>query len=496
MGVAPAIDLTAGQRRTVLALLNRHLPNTTVWAYGSRVKWTSHPASDLDLVAFAKPEQSPRVAELREAFDESNLPFRVDLFIWDDVPESFRESIEAEHVVLARQERDTCKEWPMVALGTVAINRDSRRVPLSRRQRELRRGSYPYYGATGIMDYVDDFLFEGPHVLVAEDGSVEQPDGRPFAQFVNGRFWVNNHAHVLTSETDQDIRYLYYAISATAIRSYISGSVQAKLSQGNLNRVLIPFPPTIERHAISSILSAFDDKIELNRRMAETLEGAAQVLYASYFAATPVAGDTKHRGVTSLGNLLDFNPPRSLARGQIAPYLDMANMPTRTHTPRSVARRPYSSSGTRFKNGDTLVARITPCLENGKTAYVDFLSEEEVGWGSTEFVVMRPKHPIPNEFAYCLAREPTFRQFAIQNMVGSSGRQRVSAKTLSEYPVRLPNEADCIRFSNHATPLMARSGVLNREAKALANLRDTLLPKLLSGEIRIRDAEKIAETAT
>ena len=104
MGIAPAIDLTADQRRTVLALLNRHLPNTTVWAYGSRVKWTSHPASDLDLVAFAKPEQAARLTELREVFDESSLPFSVDLFVWNDVPKDFRKRIETEHVVLVKEE--------------------------------------------------------------------------------------------------------------------------------------------------------------------------------------------------------------------------------------------------------------------------------------------------------------------------------------------------------------------------------------------------------
>ena len=100
MTVAPAIDLAAEHRRTVLALLNRHLPNTTVWAYGSRAKWTSHPASDLDLVAFANPSQSARIAELREAFDESNLPFRVDLFVWGNVPEGFQQRIKADHVVV------------------------------------------------------------------------------------------------------------------------------------------------------------------------------------------------------------------------------------------------------------------------------------------------------------------------------------------------------------------------------------------------------------
>ena len=78
-----AIDITAEQRKTVLVLLARHLPNTTAWVFGSRVKWTSRPESDLDLVVFAKPEQERRASDLREAFDESNLPFRVDLFVWD-----------------------------------------------------------------------------------------------------------------------------------------------------------------------------------------------------------------------------------------------------------------------------------------------------------------------------------------------------------------------------------------------------------------------------
>ena len=100
MGVDPPIDITAEERKTVLALLQRHLSGTAAWVYGSRAKWTSRPQSDLDLVVFATPEQQPQIGDLREAFEESNLPFRVDLFVWDDVPESFRKQIEAEHVVL------------------------------------------------------------------------------------------------------------------------------------------------------------------------------------------------------------------------------------------------------------------------------------------------------------------------------------------------------------------------------------------------------------
>ena len=100
MGLEQAIDITAKQRKTVLTLLERHLPRTEAWVYGSRAKWTARPQSDLDLVVFATPEQRPRIGALREAFEESDLPFRVDLFVWDEVPEEFQEEIETEHVIL------------------------------------------------------------------------------------------------------------------------------------------------------------------------------------------------------------------------------------------------------------------------------------------------------------------------------------------------------------------------------------------------------------
>ena len=122
MGLDRPIDITADQRKTLLALLKRHLPNTTAWVYGSRVKWTARPQSNLDLVIFTKPEQDRRVSDLREAFEESNLPFRVDLFIWDAVPEQFQKQIEAEHVVLVeKEEQDVAGEWHTKAFAEAPL---------------------------------------------------------------------------------------------------------------------------------------------------------------------------------------------------------------------------------------------------------------------------------------------------------------------------------------------------------------------------------------
>ncbi len=289
-----------------------------------------------------------------------------------------------------------------------------------------------------------------------------------------------------------------------------------------LRTIEIPLPPLSDQRAIAHILGTLDDKIELHRKMNRTLEAMAQAIFKSWFvdfdpvraksegrqspglkpeiaALFPDAFENSELGeiprgweVVPLPEAIAVNPTRVLRKGEVTPYLDMANMPTQGHTPDVVVDRPFGS-GMRFVNGDTLVARITPCLENGKTAYVDFLEDGQVGWGSTEYIVLCPKPPLPEEFAYCLARNDGFREFAIQSMTGSSGRQRVPVESLSHYLVVAPPEQIAKRFGSVARSLFARASDATQESRGLAALRDTLLPKLISGELRVKDAEHLVE---
>ncbi|EJL6339574.1 restriction endonuclease subunit S [Vibrio cholerae] len=186
--------------------------------------------------------------------------------------------------------------------------------------------------------------------------------------------------------------------------------------------------------------------------------------------------------VGKLANIIDFNPRRTLKKGTLAPYLDMKNVPTTGHLAIEVVDREMAS-GTKFVNGDTLLARITPCLENGKTAYVDFLKDNQVGWGSTEYIVMRPKEGYPTSIGYLLARDTNFRQQAIQSMTGTSGRQRADAKALAEtawliYPKELVRA-----FDKTAKGYLSLAKINGDESKSLSEIRDALLPKLLSGEL-------------
>jgi type I restriction enzyme S subunit len=305
---------------------------------------------------------------------------------------------------------------------------------------------------------------------------------------------------------------------ASHIYGFRDGSVAERLNLPTIRALPVVLPPLSEQRAIANILGTLDDKIELNRRLSETMEAMAQALFKSWFVDFDPArakaegrdpGVSKHiadlfparlvdseRGETPEGwqvvplpRVINVNPPRSLRKGAVAPYLDMAGMPTRSHVPDEVSARAFGS-GMRFVNGDTLVARITPCLENGKTAFVDFLDEGQVGWGSTEYIVLRPQPPLPAEFGYCLARSNEFREFAIQSMTGSSGRQRVPAESLDHFTLAVAPKQVSVEFGRCVKALFTRSSAAAAESRTLATLRDTLLPKLISGKLRVRDADK------
>jgi type I restriction enzyme S subunit len=406
------------------------------------------------------------------------------------------------------------EDWPLVPLGELTENLDGRRVPV--KENDRKPGPYPYYGASGIVDRVDGYLFDGDYLLIGEDGENLRTRQTPIAFMATGKFWVNNHAHIVRGNDRADTRFLSYVLSKTDISGYLTGSTMPKLTQGNLNRLPVIAPPLAEQKAIAAVLGALDDKIELNRRMNATLEAMARALFQSWFVdfdpvrakldgRPPAALDPttaalfpdsfqdselgpipKGWNAKRLPEAIEVNPRRTLKAGTVAPYLDMKNLPTQGHSAQEVIDREFSS-GTKFQNGDTLLARITPCLENGKTGFVDFLEDGQVGWGSTEYIVFAPKPPLPPQLGYLLARSDALRSHAIQNMTGTSGRQRVPSECFNTFWLAIPPSDIAERFDELTAPLMAKIKANADQSRTLATLRDTLLPKLLSGELSVAD---------
>jgi type I restriction enzyme S subunit len=272
------------------------------------------------------------------------------------------------------------------------------------------------------------------------------------------------------------------------------------------------------QEAIAAVLGSLDDRIALLRETNATLEAIAQALFKSWFVdfdpvrakqqgLAPPGMDEATAALFSDGfeesalglvpkgwrtsrlyEAFEINPTRVLKKGVEAPYLDMASLAMTGHSVEAPIQRPFGS-GAKFRNGDTLLARITPCLENGKAAFVDFLADQQIAWGSTEFIVLRPKSPMPEYSAYLLCRHAPFREHAIHSMSGTSGRQRVQNDVLGRYQLSIPSDRVASAFAEVVTPMQRAIAENHARAQTLVTLRDTLLPRLISGQLRLPEAK-------
>ena len=145
-------------------------------------------------------------------------------------------------------------DWHFGTVSEIIELHDSKRVPLSSRERAKLAKIYPYYGATSVMDYVDKYLFDGTYLLLGEDGTVVDSKGFPILQYVEGKFWVNNHAHIITGKNGFTVEMLYLLFSLTNVQSIVTGAVQPKISQANLNKMPVLIPSEAELSSFDSVI--------------------------------------------------------------------------------------------------------------------------------------------------------------------------------------------------------------------------------------------------
>lgn len=340
-----------------------------------------------------------------------------------------------------------------------------------------------------------------------------------------GDAWLNQHIFRVLPDKAIDPRFfrflmLYLQPNFQEIARNKQTTGLGHVTKGDLGMLMVQMPSRPEQERIADALQAVQDKLDLNRQMAATLEDMARALFKSWFVNfDPVHAKAEGRdtGLPSdiaalfpnsfdeeglpLGwtwgspeSLAEINPTTRIDRSSDAPYVDMASLPTQGHRIQSNVIRAVGS-GARFKNSDTLLARITPCLENGKTALVDCLGDGEVAWGSTEFIVLRPRKETPEPLPYLIARDEAFRAHVISSMSGTSGRQRASADAVARWQMAIPSKVVILAWGNAVTPMFASIRSRSVEIEYLTGLRDTLLPKLLSGQLRVADAENVIAAA-
>ena len=294
--------------------------------------------------------------------------------------------------------------------------------------------------------------------------------------------------------------YFFYFSSLQGrdhVRSLASGVAVTTVTGTGIAGLEIPCPPLPTQHKIASILSAYDDLIENNTRRIQILEEMAQALYRKWFVEFRFPGHEKVKmveselgmvpegwEVVSFSETVHINPKTPASKGVEKPYVSMSGLSTDSMLIDEFEMR-MGNSGSKFKNNDTLMARITPSIENGKTGFVQFLlSDNDVAIGSTEFIVFRSKNLNPY-YVYLLARTEDFRQHGIKSMTGASGRQRIQVQCFNEYNLPQPSKDILIKFASIVAPMFQITHSLFNKNRNLRSTRDLLLPKLISGEVDV-----------
>ena len=387
--------------------------------------------------------------------------------------------------------------WKRCLLGDIIQLKRGYDLPTSSRE----DGPFPIVSSAGVSGSHSEAKVKGPGVVTGRYGTL----GEVF--YIPGDFWPLNTALYVSDFKGSDPRFIGYLLTSMNLGSSNAAGAVPGVNRNHLHQLRVIVPPLPTQQRIAAILSTYDDLIENNTRRIAILEEMARRLYdewfvhfrfpgheAAEFRTSDVGNTPAGWPISRLAELVQINPRTSVPSDGFKPFVPMGSLSETNMVIGPVELR-EGNSGTKFQNNDTLVARITPCLENGKTGFVDFLTDEQpVGFGSTEFIVLRPA-VLGRCAIYCLARSHAFRDVAIKSMSGSEGRQRVQPDSVKSFLVARPPTTLFDRFEDFAWPCFRQVSALNRKNANLRAQRDMLLPKLISGEIDVSGAEELLEAA-
>lgn len=384
-------------------------------------------------------------------------------------------------------------EMKKYKLGDILVNHDRRRIPLSSKVRSGRKGNFRYYGAQGVVDYIDDYIFDGEYVLIAEDGENLRSRNQNVANLVSGQFWVNNHAHIVTTNEKCDLHYFYYAFNFLQIDGYISGSAQPKLSQDSLNRIEMTIPDLQTQKGIASFLFMIDKRIENLRAQNRVLEQTAKTIYDYTFLQC--AG---HQ--TTYNKTLNRNIPEDWEVKRLG---DLVSVSKESLNPQNYPEKQFKhfsipsfddngsysleygkdifSNKFIVNNNHVLISKLNPW--KNRAVWCD---ENDDAIGSTEFVTLLPRKLENKAFVFSIVKSDSFIEYCSDAATGTShSHRRVSPDIMMKFPIAY-DEKTVTKFNAHVTPLFKKQLVNTKQIEALTTQRNTLLPLLMTGQITIK----------
>ncbi len=359
-------------------------------------------------------------------------------------------------------------------------------------------GKYPFFTCSQEIYKTNTWSFDTECVLLGgNNASAVYP-----LFYYKGKFDAYQRTYIIEPRSDNNIRYFYYAIRKKLedLRQQSTGATTRFLTIGILNNLQIEVPKPQEQSRVASLISAYDELIDNNEKRIKILEEMAQRLYTEWFVKFNFPGHQEVKMIDSLiGKIPDGWKVMPLNQAILVnPTSRLMNRENLLHVPMESLSNSLSVidinktfrndkiSGPKFMNGDTLFSRITPCLQNGKTGYVNMLRDGEIACGSTEFVVFRP-NLLTSIYIYLLSRTNDFRETAILTMVGASGRQRVRSEFFQSYKVLIPSKDLLNAFESKVSSNFSEIKNLHYVNDSLRQIRDLLIPELIAGKKMLKN---------
>jgi type I restriction enzyme S subunit len=514
MGIGTKIDITVKQKKLIILLINRYLPKTTVWAFGSRVKFTSRPESDLDLVAFIKPEQKSDLSDLKETFEESDLPFRVDILDWNRIPESFKKNIAKGYVVLVdvEEKREVREGWKRYRLSEVVelIGGGTPKTTIS----EYWNGDVPWLSVVdfangqkhvyktektitqkGLKESSTKILKKG-QIIISARGTVGELSvlGKDMA--------FNQSCYGITSKEKTENYFLYYLIkhSIEKIKKNTLGAVFDTITKQTFDNIEVVIPESIEtQHSIASILSSLDDKIEINLQMNQTLESMAQAIFREWFVkfnfpgfdGQLVDGLPKGWGKKGIGQIITvqngyaFKSVDLKDRGSngIIKIKNILNKVVDIENVQFLEDKIAKKVDKKFRvNSNDLLIAMTGA-QVGKIGIVP--KTNNILWLNQRVGLFNEKVKYSKWFCYLILSTNEYQNILLSSASGSA-QPNISSIQIEAVETIIPTNDLIEKFGEAVNILFEKITENYYQNQILTSTRDTLLPKLMSGKIEVK----------
>ena len=368
--------------------------------------------------------------------------------------------------------------WRTTTLGETLPFSYGKNLPAKTRSHT---GEFDVVTSAGVVDSHNEAYVHIPSIVIGRKGTIGS------LTYCPNPVWPTDTTFFATETDACNLRFGYYLLHTLHLRELNNDSAVPGLNRSDAHALEIHLPPLSEQVGIAKVLGVLDDKIAASQLAIHKIHA---LLHAKWHAIT----STEASSTQPISSIADVNPRTSKPQSDECSFLEMKELPEYGLIVDRWGKR-ETKGGTKFKNGDVLLARITPCFENGKMAIVDFLEDDEVGMGSTEYIVFRPKEGTPAAAIHAIISSPEFRGFGYKALTGTSGRQRIAADDLKEIAVPWPSESALTEYRQLADVLLKKATALRNENQILARTRDELLPLLMSGRITVGEAEDAADEA-